>query len=149
MPNETQLISKIAPRSVCGRIAKPSKAEVLFNVYGVASGFMSGESNYGPWECLTGNFEAVNLQTGEVFQSPRAFLPRVAHGMIVAQFKQGKEGVAVRFALEVGVKPADTSVGYEYTVAPLVKPEEDDALMELRQEVKTHGARLEGPKKKS
>lgn len=135
MSSEIQLISKIAPRTVVGRFPKPTKQEKLFSVYGLASGLQSGESSYGTWECLTGNFEAVNLATGEAFQSPRCFLPHTAHGMIASQFKTGAEGVSVKFALEIGVKPAETSVGYEYTVTPLVKPSEDDAMAKLRGEV--------------
>lgn len=145
MANEIQLISKIAPRTVVGKFAKPTKQEKLFSVYGLASGLQVGESSYGGWECLTGSFEAVNLATGEVFQSPRCFLPHTAHGMIASQFKTGADGISVKFALEIGIKPAATSVGYEYTVTPLVKPSEDDAMAQLRGEVSGR-LRLEKPK---
>lgn len=132
---QIELLSKISPKSVCGKIEKdPKDKTILFTVFGIASGIQAGESNMGPWECLTGQFEAVRATDGAVFQAGRCFLPSVAHNPIAGKLKAlaDDDGKAVRFALQVGIKPSDSPVGYEYTVLPVLNPVEDDAMADLR-----------------
>jgi len=134
MSNEIQLISKISAKTVCGKTEKPTKKELLYTVYGIASGLQTGETSFGTWEALTGEFEALNASDGSVYRAGRCFLPGIAHSLVAGQLKALGEdqNKAVRFALQIGVQPSDNKIGYEYTVTPVLKPTEDDAMGELR-----------------
>lgn len=134
--NDVELIKKIAPKTVMEtEIKVPKKAELLYTVYGVATGSLSGESQYGTWEAFTGTFEAVRASDGKVFQSPKCFLPEPAFGMIKAGLK-GHETEGVQFALLIGIKPSvrEPDKKYEYTVTPVVKPEQSTLLSDLREQ---------------
>lgn len=137
----SELIRKISAKTVVGKIQKPEKATSLFHVFGIARSVRTGESNYGPWVALIGQFEATNLETGETFVAPQCFLPEPIGSMMAAQV-QNEDTESVQFGLEVGIKPADTAVGYEYTSKALVESKEADPLADLRAKMPA----LEAPK---
>ena len=83
-------------------MANKEKTVPLYRVGGSCNGSRKGESDYGEWECLIGNFQAINLETGEVSRSGQCFLPQFAVDTIVGQFDA--EVTAVKFAYDVGVK---------------------------------------------
>lgn len=129
------LIKKISAKTVVGRVTAPEKAMGLFTVVGIANGTRTGNSAYGDWIALTGQFEATNMETGEAFAAPQVFLPEPLQGMIAAQVRTpDKDGntPSVQFGVEVGVKPADNSFGFEYTVKEIVNVEQNDPLADLR-----------------
>lgn len=140
----SELIRKISAKTVIGKIEKPEKAKPLFHVYGIARGVRTGESTYGPWVALIGQFEAVNLESGETYQAPQCFLPEPIGSMMAAQV-QDDDTESVQFGLEVGIKPADTATGYEYTSKALVESREADPLADLRSKMPA----LEAPKKET
>lgn len=131
------LIRKISAKSVCGKVEKPKKAEPLFSVLGIASKTKTGNSDYGPWTALVGQFEATNFATGEVFVAPQCFLPEPLNSMLAESLNEtddeGKQvNNSVQFAIEVGIKPSDVPIGYEYTTKEVVKADTADPLAALR-----------------
>lgn len=144
-PNR-QLVKKLTAAAIIGDVlalvkernpnAKKGHSILLFDIYGSASGIRSGTSNYGDWTMFTGSFEAVNLDTGEVFNGPQCALPEPALSMLRHQLSEHDN---VQFAFRLGVKITNpdlkAATDYEYTVQPIVPPSEDDALSALRQQV--------------
>jgi len=133
----SSLIRKISAKSVCGKTEKPEKAKGLFLVGGIANKVKTGDSLYGTWTALVGQFEATNIDTGEVFVAPQCFLPEPMNGMIAASLEQvDKDGKrinsSVQFAIEVGVKKADNQIGYEYTAKEIMKSDAADPLASIR-----------------
>jgi len=134
---ENTPLRKISAKTVWGKIKAehiPEKgSKPLYRVIGQAMGTREGDGDYGDWVALVGNFEAVNLETGEVFDAPQCFLPEPFHSAIVK--KVSAEGtIAVDFAFEVGVKAPgpDATVRYEYTCKALADPSKADPLAALR-----------------
>lgn len=132
------IVTKLSAKKILGKVKKPEEKTVLMQVFGIATGIKTGESNYGPWTALTGQFRAVNLQNGEIFQSGICFLPKMGTDLVTPMLK--KEGVdGLEFALNVGIVPADNSVGYEYYVEPVLEAKENDPLEALSKKV-SHAA---------
>lgn len=132
------LIRKISSKTVLGGVPEvPTKATPLYTVIGVATGVRTGASSYGEFTALKGQFEATNLATGEQVTAPQCFLPEPLNGMIAAQLAMVDDdgnplAKTARFAVEVGVIPAKTATGYEYTARELVDTTENDPLADLR-----------------
>ena len=128
------LVSKISPKVVCGKQEKPEGKTVVwkYQIIGIANDIKMGESNYGEWIAFLGSFKATNLETGETFRSGKCFLPQTATNLIVPALKDSK---GVEFAFNVGIKKADTSIGYEYIVEPLIAASESDPLLLLEKKI--------------
>lgn len=139
------LIRKVTAKAICGKMSVPEKAKRLFSVFGIATKTKSGSTDYGMWTALVGRFEAVNIETGEVFEAPQCFLPEPLNTMIAEALEQTEtetddEGVetetrvntSVGFSVEVGIKPSDVPIGYEYTTKENVKADTADPLAALR-----------------
>lgn len=137
----SNLIRKISPKNICGKLEKPSKATALYHVIGIASSTKTGNSDYGQWVALKGQFEATNLANGELSVAPICFLPEPLNSMIAAKLDEtDQEGnqvnTSVQFAVEVGYKPADNAYGYEYTTKEIIESDQADPLAALRAEAK-------------
>lgn len=133
---EAQLLRKLSPRTIMeANIEVPKKHIPLYTVYGIATGVRSGDSAYGTWTALTGNFEAVRASDGQVFQGPQCFLPEPGLSMITSALDKG-DTEGVQFALVIGVKPSakEPDKKYEYTTQPVVKPENTGVLADLREQ---------------
>ncbi len=136
----SNLVRKISAKSVCGKLEKPTKATSLFIVGGIANKVKRGSSDYGDWAALVGQFEATNIETGEVFVGPQCFLPEPLNSMMAATLDEtDAEGervnASVQFAVEVGYKKADTATGYEYTTKEIVSADAADPLAAIREEM--------------
>lgn len=131
-------LKKLSVKKVCGRpeFEKGSAdgTEIsLMQVFGQATGTKGGTSDYGDWECLLGSFEATNLENGDTFRAAQLFMPDVAHEPIAQAIKLATNGI-VDFAVEIiAVKDSESSVGYSYSMKPLVDAEESDPLKILRE----------------
>jgi hypothetical protein len=149
------LIRKISAKAICGKIEVPKKATRLFSVFGHATKTKTGTSDYGQWTALIGRFEAVNFEDGVVSQAPQCFLPEPLNTMISEALQETKAVVdkdgeevtdkdgnvtmervntSIGFSVEVGVKPSDVPIGYEYTTKENVKADTADPLAALREE---------------
>jgi len=121
------------------------KHKDLYTMIGSASAFEQGVSSTGEWIALTGEFEATNMEDGEISTAFKAFLPRDITHYFVAALKQAS-GSVVEFAVKIGIKLTDTTIGYEYTCAPIVPLKQSSAMQRLREEAKKMLA-LPAPKK--
>lgn len=128
VPTEIKQVADAAGKlqSVAVAIEQP-----LMRVIGLANGIKTGNSNFGAWLSFSGQFEATNILTGEVSRGANLFLPDVA-GELLAPVVKAAEGNDVVVGFDIGAKPAGNAVGYEYTVTPLTKPSENDALGALK-----------------
>lgn len=132
--SKVTIVSKLSVKKICGKVKKPEGKVMLMQVFGIATGTKSDESNFGPWTALLGQFRAVNLETGEVFQSGVCFLPNTGLNLITPLLK--KDGVdGLEFALNIGVIPAENTVGYEYYVEPVIEAKDNDPLEILSKKV--------------
>lgn len=138
-----QIVNKITMKVVMGREVKSFVIENeqvdLVQIVGMAKKKEIFKSAFGgetqdSW-CIFGEVKAKNLQTGEVFYSPnRCFLPPLAGDLLAAQLDETDQN-AVKWAFILGVKWSKAQVGYEYTVKPLLKPSENNALDNIEKEI--------------
>ena len=142
-----KLISKISAKSVGSDFSRArDEAVPQFQVIGSATSYKRIETNYGASDQLNGTFEAINLITGEVFNSGKCFLPSIVSDQIVAQL-QSDENVQVKFAYEIGTTPSTSTIGYEYTVRSLIDAQPLALIEEIRSQIGAPA--LEAPKAKT
>lgn len=108
------------------------KKTYLYDVMGVANGTVTGETQYGPFEGLTGQFETKCHVTGEVKHGAKLFLPPHAHGLISGD---GRVSEPRQFAFRIGVEPSDNQFGYEYFCEAFLDEKEADVFSTLRNRV--------------
>jgi len=132
------IVKKIATKTVLGGPTNIRKMEdgPIMRIMGIMRGTQTGEGDNGPWTAFIGNFQAVNLTTGEIFVAAKAFLPGAAGEMIEQAWNAAQEGENpaenLKFAFDIKKLTDDTSaVGYIYTAVPLVEAKEDDPLAAL------------------
>lgn len=131
-----KLLGKMSVKSVFGKIKPTEKAKdedgddilivkerAIIRVVGIASGKREGSSDFGDYIEFHGQFQATNLETGEVFRSGKLFLPDICTALIAPTLESAN---AVEFAFDLGVKHATTPIGYEYTAEPLIETGEAD-----------------------
>jgi hypothetical protein len=158
-----QYLSKITLKSIDAQ-PKPRSVtapEILAHVFGIARRFRVGSSAYGIFHSFLGEFEAVNLSTGEVTRSGRILLPPIAEKILLERMEAGgatagkdrtatqdeEDGEAasepIEFAFAIGVRPlygpdgktlSERGSGYEYTLHPLMEMRENDSLAKIRDE---------------
>jgi hypothetical protein len=107
----------------------------LMQVIGNAIGKKSGQSSYGDWTALMGQFQATNLETGEVSEAAQLFLPEVAlTPLLVAMAAPEARGVEFALVLSARyVKQAKPGgVPYEYTWEPLLPPDANDPITRIK-----------------
>lgn len=128
-----QLLKKISVRTVCGDqdeimqtcLANKAAVTPLMRIVGIANGVKEGEGTFGAWKGLTGRFEAINAETGEVFRSPVCFLPEFAIDLVTGQFSGDVN--SVQFAFDIGAQYSEAAATrYEFTVTPLTETPDDD-----------------------
>ena len=132
-------IRKVSIATVYGkvRIADiPQDGELhLCRMAGVASSVESGESTYGDWQCLVGEFAAVNQQTGEMYAGNKCFVPSAMGEMLVSQMSGALlEDAAARlkFSVDIFAKvSARDENKYEYVIRPVLAPEVKNEAMAL------------------
>lgn len=157
-------IGKINPKDVMGKKMKEVTTPEtgiydLFTIIGTAANLRDGESAFGPWTALVGEFEATRLSDGQRYISTQCFVPGAAGELLVAQVrkfvieeipvtaeqfkKTGKTykvtGETVEMALIVGIKKAqrDGGANYEYVIRPVVPVQKSDPLSALRNRLKS------------
>lgn len=102
----------------------------VVRVVGEVKKFQSGQSNYGEWVAAIGNHAVTDLRTGEEIRTPKIFLPDAAMNLLEGSMP---DTGSMAYAFDIGIQePTGTStVGYEYTVTPLIEPAENDPLTAL------------------
>lgn len=147
MTGNLQLLKKISAKTVLGgKVERPSEAKHLFRVIGVVTGMASGQSNFGEWLAFKGEFQVIRAD-GARFYGVKLFLPDPAESLLAAAFKglQGEKAGMVEIALDIGIKPSDVPIGYEYTAAPLVEIKSSDPVAALMARIGQGPAALPAP----
>lgn len=129
------LISKISVKTLkcVPAVAKAEGREIdIARIYGVARALVFKESASGDTTVgLAGDFEGVNLTTGEVFGSGVAYLPSGIAEMFTTKL-EGDNPAPVQFALTIAARPDSNAAGYSYVAKPVLALEQADPLAELR-----------------
>jgi len=113
-------IAKVFGKINAAIIAKAGGTSIhVMRVMGSATGLKTGVSDFGEWTALTGQFRAMNPETGETTDAAQLFMPDVAQDMIAAQLKGN--ATAVDFAFDLfAVLDEASPVGYAYRATPLL-----------------------------
>jgi hypothetical protein len=127
------LTNKLSIKTIVGKIDKKSLTEEnqdLCMIFGYAREIFTGQhGTFGDYTGFKGAFQGINLKTSERFQAGKLFLPDMASNLLEGELASGNE---VEFAFNIGVKADESSsVGYSYTVTPLIKPDKSDPLLQL------------------
>ena len=106
-------------------------------IFGKASRYTEKPNKNDPTKsdiAFLGQFEGVNLITGEVFNSGRCYLPTAAQDLARGAVDSLEDGQGyVIFGCSIGViKSAKSAVGYQFVVDVPREPEAQDALSEIR-----------------
>jgi len=103
-----------------------NKTADLLKVVGITTEARPGQTEKGEFIKFGGQFRAVNIQTGELFEASTAIFPNFIADSLAAALAQSQE---VEFGILIGAKANAPSVtGYEYTVRPLVEAKVSDKL---------------------
>lgn len=129
---EASVVKKITVKTVCGRLEKPTENKIVMRLFGQANGKQAGQSNLGEYVAVLGTFEAINTTTGEAMRSGRAILPPLVTDLIIGQLT---DKGTVQFALDIGIKPSTSPVGYDYFCKPLIDSGDSDPLSALKKQV--------------
>jgi hypothetical protein len=151
MSAEPTLLTKLSLKSMGATPAKHSLKEgetiVIAHIWGIASKHENVETNFGDSTRFVGQFAGLNMK-GERFRSSKAFLPPVVEQMLADAIDAVPDSAAVEFAFEVGATYSEKgNTGYQYTVKPLTKLAENDALSALEQKVEQALKALPAPAK--
>lgn len=110
-------------------VSEENPTAELLKVVGVTTSAKAGQTDKGEFLRLMGTFRAVNMQTGEVFDSPQAILPSFISDSLAEALKASPE---VEFAILIGAKhDPDSITGYMYTVRPLIETKPSDKMAAL------------------
>jgi len=112
--------------SIENPIPNPNRELKLCRIAGFASGVKHGESTYGPWAAVQGDFAATNYGTGEIFAGKTALIPGAMGEALVTATEQGLSEDAeskVRFSVDISVhrSPREPDKKYVYVVRPVLE----------------------------
>ena len=116
--------------------ANPNPEFALCRVAGYVSGVKRGESSYGGWAALVGEFVATNRATGEIFGSKTAIIPGPMGEALISSTEKALMDDAdskVRFSVDISVRRSARDPGrkYEYIVRPVIDAKLSSPALEL------------------
>ncbi len=147
-----QYVTKLSVRSLgldkvgIRKLAEKAEGKTVpvARFFGIAENTgISDRGKFGESVFFEGQFEGVNLDTGEIVRSGRLFLPDVASSILEGMVVKGNEGLEngakckVQFAFEINAQ-ADlaAAVGYKFSASPLVEAKDaPDPLANLRKQI--------------
>jgi len=149
---EPDWVRKITIKAVTGGITAEVfeklmkvKQMRLMTLYGIAGSYKTKMTDYGESVGFLGEFEAVDIATGTVYRSMKAYLPKALEEMLFGILSTGGEGARASFACEIGVQyDPEAATKYVYSIKPLVNPVAGDGLALLK--AQAHGKALPAPK---
>lgn len=150
-----QVIGKVPTQivevSVIGEDGKPTVEkqkrgieQALMRIVGLATGSKAGNSTFGEFIAFTGQFQATNILTGEIYRAGKIFFPKMIEDLLATQVAATENGV--EFAFDIGVKPSGNAHGYEYTVTTLMAIAENDPLKLMADRLTASAPALPAPK---
>lgn len=113
-----------------GLTAGKKTAHALFLILGRITKVEAKATEKGDYILFSGMFEAVRTCDGERFKASRLILPAVAQDAIeqawIENLPRDENGapdpsraMALAFAFNIGIRPHEAAVGYQYTVTPV------------------------------
>lgn len=125
------------------KLEKSGGSAPLLDVYGVATKFKPGTSNFGDYIAFLGSFRAIRHSDKQVFQSGKFLAPKmIEEGLWGAM---GNDVTNVQFAFRIGVKfDKKAATKYVYTAESLTPPAENDPVAMLEKQLA--GKLLAAPK---
>lgn len=130
-----------AGKDVFSATGKPVK---VMRVLGQVSGFSTGESDFGSYVKLFGQFLATNMVTGEETPASTALLPNEVGEPLAAAVKAGAE--SVDFAVELYVEfDENAATMYKFSARSLIKPETPKPIQSLMARMESMGIELSKP----
>lgn len=119
---------------ILAKLEKNGGNQPLLDVYGVATKFKPGQSNYGEYIAFMGNFRAIRHSDKQVFHSGKVILPKmIEEGLWAAM---GPEVNNVQFAFRIGCKfDKKAATKYVYTAESLTPPAENDPVATLEKQL--------------
>ena len=121
----------------------------VMEVFGKATGLKGVEDKVTgvTHTAIVGEFEAVRMDTGEIFSSGVLYLPPGMHDRICAVFSGENPPSQVKFALEIAIAAASNPAGYSWVGKELIEPIGEDPLSDIRSAITAkRQALLEAPK---
>jgi hypothetical protein len=130
--------------------ANPARAKTeeksvdLVRIYGIASGlvFKADPKTGDIQTAISGDFEGVNLESGEVFRSGILWLPGGIQELLINAVDSGETDKndkpvynSVRFGFTISAVPATNPIGYSYAAEQLIDAKKDDPLADLREQL--------------
>lgn len=110
-----------------------TKSHSWCRITGVVESTFSGESTYGTYIGFLGVFECLVFDTGELYRGSKLFAPSILSGELSAQLANSKGSISsIGFAVDIGTRPIDFGLGYEYSLKPVIEISETDPLADLK-----------------
>lgn len=126
-------VPKLALVTIDGKqVPRADGEQYLARIVGVTHSISRGESDFGPFIKFNGDFEGINIATGEVFMSGVCMMPETVSG-ILAKAVEAEGSEAVEFAVEIWAVPHTTPTGYQYVVRPLTNIAKNTPVLNLKQ----------------
>lgn len=136
------------PKAVLAQPEGSKEREPLIRVYGIARGtkqkkLTNPNGDVNTYDMIVGDFRAVNMKSGERFQSGVLYLPEGIHEMISSPLdaaKSANEQAEVTFGLDLFSERRTNVAGYGYGATILGEPQESDAVARLEASFDAAGA---------
>lgn len=147
------ILKKVTAKAVLGSMADIRKAlrdggenaRLSFDLFGIVTGAIAKDTEYGESLGFTGDFYAVNKQTGETFRAGTAYLPKAAEHVLGAAVLNAGENSKIEVALNIAVRANDESnTGYVYEVSTMLAQTAEDPVLMLKNRVEEN-VLLEAP----
>lgn len=124
------LSRKITMKELCGGNVGSAPAGFIGRVTGIAHDVIHGETQYGPWTKLKGQFFAQNRE-GNKFTSGHCILPEPGNGLVAGQLASDEIN-EVQFSFDI-YKIIDESVpvGYTFKTEAVINVEQSNMLESL------------------
>jgi len=145
----TKILKKVSVATVCNKpktfFKTLEKETPIMRIFGMARKYDIGTSTYGDYLKFYGEFQAIDLDSGEISMGAVAFLPSPIDALLKAQIdalsEEGKR--PVEFAFDISVIPdSKTEVGFQYRVSTLEETKVSDPLAALAARFKVEPLKL-------
>ena len=107
----------------------------LCRIAGVANGTQRGESTYGNWAALKGEFAGTNFVTGEVKIAQAAIVPGAFGDMLISTVEaaiKDDPNASLKFCVDIYVKVSARDANkYEYECKPVMETAAKNQALEL------------------
>ena len=141
--NNGTIVTDSSGTPIMETVQRGIKQEVM-RVYGQCDKIKLGNTTFGETVEFQGQFEAINILTGEIYRGSRLFLPPVLTDMVRNQvLAAGDNGI--QFAFDIGIDSANNAHGYQYTITPLAAPAANDPLEQMKAALLANAPALPAP----